>query len=169
MRHLINRQRILVACEESGRVRSALRRRGFDAWSCDLLPAGDGDEHHIHGDVFDVLGDGWAGETGASSMKIYKMAGWKPKEGFQLRYIYFLDPAFRERLIIPVLPFSEIERRGAGMYKGQKRVRSADSGTGIPIPGGGASPTRTLQSTLRTPRSSSRKVLKISIRKESPS
>ena len=61
MRHLINRQRILVACEESGRVRSALRRRGFDAWSCDLLPAGDGDEHHMQGDVFDVLGDGWAG------------------------------------------------------------------------------------------------------------
>lgn len=61
MMHLVNRQRILVACEESGRVRSALRRRGFDAWSCDLMPAADGDEHHLQCDVFDVLGDGWSG------------------------------------------------------------------------------------------------------------
>jgi hypothetical protein len=41
--------------------------------------------------------------------------------GFQLRYIYFLDPTARERLTVPVLPFSEIDRRGAGMYKGVPR------------------------------------------------
>jgi len=29
--------RVLVACEYSGRVRDAFRRRGHDAWSCDLL------------------------------------------------------------------------------------------------------------------------------------
>lgn len=57
----VNRQRILVACEESGRVRSALRRRGFDAWSCDLMPAHDGDQHHLQCDVFDILNDGWSG------------------------------------------------------------------------------------------------------------
>ena len=34
--------RVLVACEYSGRVRSALRTRGIDAWSCDILPAEDG-------------------------------------------------------------------------------------------------------------------------------
>jgi len=44
--------------------------------------------------------------------------------GYQLRYIYFLDPAARERLTVPVLPFSEIERRGAGMYKGEKVSRA---------------------------------------------
>jgi hypothetical protein len=86
-------------------------------------------------------------DTGASSMKVYKDAGWKPKEGFQLRYIYFLDPTARQRLTVPILPFSEIERRGAGMYRGQPRARSADSGTsGIQPEGGGASPTHALDS-----------------------
>lgn len=51
--------RVLVACEFSGVVRSAFRARGFDAWSCDLLPAEDAGLHHITGDVRDVLGDGW--------------------------------------------------------------------------------------------------------------
>jgi len=30
--------RVLIACEFSGRVRDAFLKRGFDAWSCDLLP-----------------------------------------------------------------------------------------------------------------------------------
>jgi hypothetical protein len=30
--------RVLVACEFSGIVREAFRKRGHDAWSCDLLP-----------------------------------------------------------------------------------------------------------------------------------
>lgn len=41
--------RILVACEFSGVVRRALRARGHDAWSCDLLPAEDGGEHYDTG------------------------------------------------------------------------------------------------------------------------
>lgn len=44
---------ILVACEFSGRVRQAFRHRGFDAWSCDLLPADDGSPYHIQGFVAD--------------------------------------------------------------------------------------------------------------------
>jgi len=51
--------KILVACEESGEVRRALRDREFNAWSCDLLPASDGDGHHMQCDVFDVLDEGW--------------------------------------------------------------------------------------------------------------
>lgn len=82
-------------------------------------------------------------ETGASSMKIYKEAGWKPKEGFQLRYIYFLDPAAKNRLTVPILPFSEIERRGAGMYKGIKRGKQAIGSD--QEHSGGAAPTVTLQ------------------------
>ena len=39
--------RVLVACEFSGIVRRAFRALGCDAWSCDLLPAEDGDPHHI--------------------------------------------------------------------------------------------------------------------------
>lgn len=51
--------RILIACEYSGIVRRAFTARGFDAWSCDLLPAEDGSNHHYTGDVRDILHDGW--------------------------------------------------------------------------------------------------------------
>lgn len=51
--------RILVACEFSGVVRRAFAARGHDAWSCDLLPAEDGSNRHITGDVRDHLVDGW--------------------------------------------------------------------------------------------------------------
>lgn len=47
--------RVLVACEYSGRVREAMRARGHDAWSCDLLPAEDGSPCHFQRDMFDVL------------------------------------------------------------------------------------------------------------------
>jgi hypothetical protein len=88
-------------------------------------------------------------ETGASSMKVYKAAGWKPKKGFQLRYIYFLDPTARDRLTVPILPFSEIDRRGAGMYKGKQRLQScAGSDTkdtpANPAGKGGSTPTPAL-------------------------
>lgn len=51
--------RVLVACEFSGIVRRAFRDRGHDAWSCDLLPAEDGANTHIVGDVREVLDAGW--------------------------------------------------------------------------------------------------------------
>ena len=57
--------------------------------------------------------------NGGSSMKRFVDAGWKPIKGHQLRYIYFIDKSYRERLTVPELPFSEIEKRGAKMYKGQ--------------------------------------------------
>lgn len=47
--------RVLIACEFSGTVRRAFRARGHDAWSCDLLPAEDGSEHHFQCDVMNVL------------------------------------------------------------------------------------------------------------------
>ena len=53
--------------------------------------------------------------------KASKPAGVVELPGFQLRYIYFIDPTARERLTVPILPFSEIARRGAGMYKGKPR------------------------------------------------
>lgn len=43
--------RILVACESSGRVREAFRRRGHDAWSCDLDGPEDNSWYHIHDDA----------------------------------------------------------------------------------------------------------------------
>lgn len=51
--------RILVACEFSGRVREAFRKLGFDAWSCDLLPADDSSPYHIQGDVLKHLDKSW--------------------------------------------------------------------------------------------------------------
>jgi hypothetical protein len=51
--------RVLVACEFSGVVRREFAHRGHDAWSCDLLPAEDGSNKHIVGDVRDILDDGW--------------------------------------------------------------------------------------------------------------
>lgn len=40
--------------------------------------------------------------------------------GFMLRYVYFLDKSCRKRLTCPELPFSEIDRVGGGMYKGER-------------------------------------------------
>lgn len=51
--------RVLVACEESGRVRRAFRGYGHDAWSCDILPAADGSEHHYEVDVRACLHHRW--------------------------------------------------------------------------------------------------------------
>jgi len=64
--------------------------------------------------------------TGAASMKSYVKAGYRTLQGFQLRYIYFLNPDARQRLTVPVLPFSKIDEMGAGMYKGKpKRDKQA--------------------------------------------
>lgn len=53
--------RVLVACEYSGRVRSAFRALGHDAWSCDLYEqAEDGSPHHLVADALRVAsGQQW--------------------------------------------------------------------------------------------------------------
>src|SRR5689334_13046715 len=51
--------KVLVACEFSGRVRSAFRELGHDAWSCDLLPTDDESPYHYQCDVLPLLGEGW--------------------------------------------------------------------------------------------------------------
>jgi len=50
--------RVLVACEFSGVVRDAFAALGHDAWSCDLLPTEIPGKHY-HGDVMDIINDGW--------------------------------------------------------------------------------------------------------------
>lgn len=47
--------RVLIACEFSGIVRRAFRALGHDAWSCDLLPAEDGDKHHFQQNILEML------------------------------------------------------------------------------------------------------------------
>lgn len=56
---MIRSSRILVACEFTGTVREAFLDRGFDAWSCDLLPDERGSNRHIRCDVRDILDGGW--------------------------------------------------------------------------------------------------------------
>lgn len=52
--------RVLLACEESQAVCKEFRRRGHEAYSCDILPCSGGHpEWHIQGDVLKVLNDGW--------------------------------------------------------------------------------------------------------------
>jgi hypothetical protein len=45
---------------------------------------------------------------------------WKAIEGYQLRYIYFIDKSYKDKLTVPIIPFSKIDEMGAGMYKGEK-------------------------------------------------
>jgi hypothetical protein len=87
-------------------------------------------------------------QDGAASMKQYIDAGFVPMQGYQLRYLYFLDPSSRERLTVPILPFSEIERLHAGMYKGQPLSRAASIDGDAPViqlEEGGSIPTAALQ------------------------
>lgn len=77
---------------------------------------------------------------------IARERGIKPIDGYQLKYVYFLHPTAKERLTVPILPFSAIDDAGARMYKGI-RAGSVDSDAiTFPVGEGGASPTSALQS-----------------------
>ena len=45
---------------------------------------------------------------------------WDAIEGYQLRYIYFIDKSCKDKLTVPIIPFSKVDEIGAGMYKGEK-------------------------------------------------
>jgi hypothetical protein len=68
---------------------------------------------------------------------------WRALDGFQLRYIHFLDKSCKEKLTCPILPFSKIDEMGARMYKGERlSPRSKDSvASGFQPEDGGANPT----------------------------
>lgn len=70
-------------------------------------------------------------ETGGASMALFKEAGFSPLEGFQLRYVYFIDPTYRERLTVPELPYSAIAEAGARMYKGERLDARPVNGDGL--------------------------------------
>lgn len=82
--------------------------------------------------------------AGKVSLRAYMDAtGAERMPGFQLRYIRFLRPGVAERLTVPALPFSEIERRGARMYKGV--ARPTGTAPADQAGEGGSTPTATLQ------------------------
>jgi len=51
--------KVLVACEFSGVVREAFRKKGHNAMSCDLLSSDDTTKHHYCGDVMDIINEDW--------------------------------------------------------------------------------------------------------------
>lgn len=65
--------------------------------------------------------------TGSYSLaKALKYFDATPNKGYQLRYIYFLDPEMRSHLTVPELPFSKIEELGAKMYRGKRAAEASD-------------------------------------------
>lgn len=65
--------------------------------------------------LYDVSG-------GSYSIKNYiKLSGAKLIQGYQFRYIYFIDKKYKDNLTVPIIPFSKINELGVGMYKGKKR------------------------------------------------
>jgi hypothetical protein len=95
-------------------------------------------------------------KKGKSSKEFYETTGGKASvkdfvekygatrlKGFQIRYIYFLDRSKIKDLQCPILPFSELEKAGAKMYKGMRRPNSGTDG--FPPAEGGANPTPPLQ------------------------
>ena len=58
---------------------------------------------------------------GTYSLKKYLEAtDAKILDGYQLRYIYFIDKSARAKLTVPEIPFSRIDELNAGMYRGEK-------------------------------------------------
>lgn len=43
--------------------------------------------------------------------------------GYSLRYIYFIDKSYKDKLTVPIIPFTKIDEMGAGMYKGENVTR----------------------------------------------
>ncbi|MBR0753485.1 hypothetical protein JQ604_14955 [Bradyrhizobium jicamae] len=86
--------------------------------------------------------------TGGNRLQHFAATGGKwsgigtPLEGYTLRYVYFLNPAARQRLNAEELPFSAIEARGANMYRG---VRGKQAMAGTNQHSDGAAPIPTLQ------------------------
>lgn len=91
-------------------------------------------------------GQSYYGITGGkyNLAKYAEVTGGKVIPGYQLRYIYFLNPEARERLTVPILPFSKIEEMGASMYKGEKIMREKLGDGRDHRHSGGAAPTLAL-------------------------
>tara|TARA_Y100000004_G_scaffold121532_1_gene136624 strand:- start:7040 stop:7801 length:762 start_codon:yes stop_codon:yes gene_type:complete len=76
---------------------------------------------------------------------------WEKTKGYQLKYIYFINKKLRKNLTVPILPYSDIDKYGAGMYKGKHRTLGVASETidtaDNQFAKGGEIPTATLHKT----------------------
>lgn len=69
----------------------------------------------------------------------------KPIKGFMLRYIYFIDKEKIKDLTVPILPYSDIDKYGARMYKGVKYASLVqEKNNNVPVVDGGVIPTNSL-------------------------
>lgn len=85
--------RVLIACEFSGRVREAFRRKGHDAWSCDLEPT-EIPGNHYQQDVRSVLSYGWDLLIGHPPCTYLASSGarwWKVRQREQEEAIRFVE------------------------------------------------------------------------------
>jgi len=57
--------------------------------------------------------------------KYAELFGGRVLDGYMLRYIKFLDPAWQDRLTVPLIPYSKIAELDAAMYRGEKRAAPA--------------------------------------------
>jgi hypothetical protein len=87
----------------------------------------------------------WGKVGTESSHKFLKSIGAEKAEGFQLRYVYFIKPEAKDRLTVPILPFSAIAEAGARMYKGSRPGSIKSDASGFLPEDSGATPTSGLQ------------------------
>jgi len=67
-----------------------------------------------------------------------------PLPGFQVRYIYFLDPSAREDLTVEALPYSALKEMGASMYRGERAGSIEVDAPAVQAGEGGSIPTPAL-------------------------
>lgn len=55
----MTKPKVLVGCEFSQTITKEFRKRGIEAYSCDLLPTDGNSDWHIQGDIFKLIGTRW--------------------------------------------------------------------------------------------------------------
>ena len=103
--------KVLIGCEMSGRVTSAMLDAGVDAYSCDIIPTiGPRPDRHIIGDIFDVLkSDDWGAliafppcthlTNSGSFYRAEKMQDGRLKEGYNFFIRLLKYPGIRYKCI----------------------------------------------------------------------
>lgn len=107
----MSKGRVLVACEESGKLTFALRSLGVEAFSCDILPTRGGlPQFHLQQDVLPLLQEDWLAVFAFPPCDHLAVSGarWfseKQKDGRQQKGIDF----FLRFTDLPHVPYTLIE------------------------------------------------------------
>lgn len=75
--------------------------------------------------------------SGRSVLSVLREKGLKPLPGYQLKYVKFIDPSWRERLTVEPIPYERIHEIGATMYRGVAGLRAGSADSGTPATPGG--------------------------------